>query len=58
MRCVIVPMPPEPKFSVCGFVLLSSISDFMSVAGKDGCVNKMTGVRATSAIGSKSLMLS
>ena len=30
----------------------------MSVAGNDGCVNRMTGVRASSAIGSKSLMLS
>ena len=53
-----VPTPPDPKFNACGFVLLSSISDFTSLAGKDGWVKRTTGVRASSAIGSKSLMLS
>ena len=58
MRCVMLPTPPEPKLSATDFVLPSSISDFMSFAGNDGCVNSTTGVRASSAIGAKSLMLS
>ncbi len=53
-----LPVPAEPKLSVWVLALPIATSSFASFAGSDGCAYSTTGVRASSAIGSKSLSAS
>ena len=57
-RCVVVPLPAEPKLSLPGSALALSISSFSVLSPVLGCTTTMLGMSPTTVMGAKALSVS